>query len=189
MDQFCVLNSDQLRILCIVAVVVIIVLWLCRFKLSTSVQLQYKGQPLYRYENMENVEENNKGVKNGGKCAYVDASTGAIVDGPSFEGGDIDKPSWYSGDLDPSMYFLDDGADGEFSIQNNMCSKSCCSNSWPSISVTRKDDPYVCAMKEKGELMPSNLTCNNAYQDTGCLCLNKKQYQFLSNRGTNSDWI
>ena len=179
MDQFCVLNSDQLRILCIVAVVVIIVLWLCRFKLSTSVQLQYKGQPLYRYENMENVEENNKGVKNGGKCAYVDASTGAIVDGPGFEGGD----------LDPSMYFLDDGADGEFSIQNNMCSKSCCSNSWPSISVTRKDDPYVCAMKEKGELMPSNLTCNNAYQDTGCLCLNKKQYQFLSNRGTNSDWI
>ena len=37
----------------------------------------------------------------------------------------------------------------------------------------------------KDKYVPSNIMCNNAYQDSGCLCLTKEQAGFLSNRGGN----
>lgn len=79
-------------------------------------------------------------------------------------------------------YFLDDGQNGEMGLHSTMCSKSCCSPQYPtpfSIPV----DQMVC---ESGDdYIPSNYTCNNGWQDTGCLCMTKEQATFLASRGGN----
>lgn len=120
--------------------------------------------------------------------SYVDPKAGAVMDGPGFEKGEIDDVYKESPNSIPSnYYFLDDGADGEMSIQHNLCSKSCCSEQWPSANKM-KYDPYVCQNKDK--FVRSNIFCSNSYNDSGCLCLNKSQASFLYNRGGNGrEWF
>jgi hypothetical protein len=118
-----------------------------------------------------------------GNGPEVDSKTGTVVDGPGFEKGEVDGVYQETpGAIPSNYYFLDDGASGEMSIQHNLCSKSCCSEQWPT-PFKQKYDPYVCANKDK--FVSSNLTCQNSFQDAGCLCLSKKQGQFLYNRGGN----
>jgi hypothetical protein len=78
---------------------------------------------------------------------------------------------------------LDDGGGGSFGLHNNLCSKSCCSEQYP-LSFNMPTDELVCANKEK--YVPTNYKCNNAWQDSGCVCLTEKQGQFLSDRGGNA---
>ena len=119
---------------------------------------------------------------------FVDSKTGALIDGPGFEKGEIDDVHQERSTGIPSnYYFLDDGAGGEMSIQHNLCSPSCCSEQWPTPHK-QKYDPYVCQNKDK--FIPSNIMCNNSFQNSGCLCLSKKQGQFLYNRGGNGrEWF
>jgi len=72
---------------------------------------------------------------------YVDPSTGALIDGPGFEKSEKDIPysDVWSG-IPRNYYFLDDGAGNEMSIQHNLCSKSCCSEQWPT-PFKQKHDP------------------------------------------------
>jgi len=86
-----------------------------------------------------------------------------------------------NGQIPPNYYYLDDGADGMLKIEDNMCSPSCCSDTWP-VPFETKKDPYICAMKKKGELVPSQYFCNNSYQGAGCLCMNKDQAKHISGR-------
>lgn len=118
----------------------------------------------------------------------VDPTTGVMVDGPGFEQGEIEgTPEATLASIPANYYFLDDGAGGEMSIQHNLCSKSCCSEQWPTPHKL-KHDPYVCGNKDK--MYPSNYFCNNTFQDSGCLCLTKKQHDFLYNRGGNGrEWF
>ena len=122
------------------------------------------------------------------KAPHVDAKTGMLVDGPGFERGPIEGTFQETPTSIPSnYYFLDDGAGGEMSIQHNLCSRSCCSEQWPT-PFKKKYDPYVCQNKDK--FVPSRIMCNNTFQDSGCLCLTKKQSQFLYNRGGNGrEWF
>ena len=114
---------------------------------------------------------------------YVNPETGALLDGPGFEKGDVDGVSQEVRENIPSnYYFLDDGANGEVSIQHNLCSKSCCSEQWPT-PFKQKYDPYVCGAKDK--FSKSNIFCSNSFQDAGCLCLTKPQHSFLYSRGSN----
>jgi hypothetical protein len=122
---------------------------------------------------------------------YIDPKTGSIMDGPGYESNNGD--SMQTGSLDnfrkipPNYYFLDDGANGELSFQNMMCSKSCCSEQWPTPHKL-KHDPYVCGNKD--EFVPSKYYCNNTFQDSGCLCLPKKAGRHLYNRGGNGrEWF
>lgn len=124
---------------------------------------------------------------------YINPNTGSIMDGPGFEKGDDGiaeiegVPEQVANQIPSNFYFLDDGADGEMSIQHNMCSKSCCSEQWPT-PFKQKYDPYVCGNKDK--FVGSNIMCNNSFQDSGCLCLTKKQAKFLYNRGYNGrEWF
>lgn len=78
---------------------------------------------------------------------------------------------------------LDDGAFGNMGLSYNMCSKSCCSSQWP-VPFSITPDDYV--LMSNKEFVPSNLTCNNGFQDAGCLCLTKEQSSFLRHRGNNS---
>jgi len=119
---------------------------------------------------------------------YIDTQTGTLLDGPGYEKGLSESAYQEPGSSIPSnYYFLDDGAGGEMSIQHNLCSKSCCSEQYPT-SFKQQYDPYVCGAKD--QFVPSNIFCNNATQSAGCLCLSKKQAQFLYNRGGNGrEWF
>jgi len=83
----------------------------------------------------------------------------------------------------PDSYLLDDGASGTMGLHTNLCSKSCCSEQYP-LPFKMRHEPSVC--KNKNNFVPSNLMCNNAWQDVGCLCLTKDQASFLATRGGNS---
>jgi hypothetical protein len=121
---------------------------------------------------------------------FVNPKTGTIMDGPGFERGEVEGAYLEDPSGVPSNYYiLDDGAGGEMSIQHNLCSKSCCSEQWPT-PFKQKYDPYVCGAKSKGDFVSSNVFCNNSFNDSGCLCLSKKQSRFLYNRGGNGrEWF
>lgn len=92
------------------------------------------------------------------------------------------EPQPDSQKLPENYYFLDDGADGKMSIQHNLCSRSCCSEQYPP-PFKLKYDSYVC--KNKDKFVPSQVMCNNTFQDSGCLCMTKEQAEFLTSRGGN----
>ena len=127
----------------------------------------------------------------------VSAEKNSVMDGRGFLASPLDPASSpvssVSGDTVPSnYYFLDDGDDGRMSVQHNLCSRSCCSDQYPT-PFKLKHDPYVCNAKNKdgsSKYIPSRVMCNNTFQDSGCLCLTKEQGEFLYNRGGNGrDWF
>ena len=118
------------------------------------------------------------------KGPFHDKETGAIMDGTDMETPQIEKPAEEStSDIPDNYYLLDDGAKGSMSIQNNLCSRSCCSEQYPTPHKL-SHDPTVCMGKDK--YVPSQVMCNNAFQDSGCLCLTQDQAKFLTNRGGNA---
>nr|QBK88791.1 MAG: uncharacterized protein LCMiAC01_04730 [Mimivirus LCMiAC01] len=177
------LNTDKEKIitfiLVIVAVVVfawIVVPFLWRPK-RVMIQIQ---KP--KMETMETFDDPNT------NAPKVDAKVGSLIDGPGYEVGGVAsayQPAYAS--IPSNYYFLDDGAGGAMSIQHNLCSKSCCSEQWPTPHKM-KHDPYVCGNKDK--FVGSRIMCNNTFQDSGCLCLTKKQAAFIYNRGGNGrEWF
>jgi len=79
--------------------------------------------------------------------------------------------------------YLDDGWMGNAGLNFNMCSKACCSQQYPPpFSVT--PDDFV--LRSGQEFVPSSYTCNNGWQDSGCLCMTKDQALFLNRRGNNA---
>lgn len=123
------------------------------------------------------------------QAPQVNVTVGTLADGPGAERGPVPVLTGVYSDIPDSYYFLDDGAGGEMSVQNNLCSKSCCSAQWPT-PFKQKSDPYVCEGLKSGKYVPSRQFCNNTYQDAGCLCLTKEQGRFLYNRGLNgSEWF
>ncbi len=70
----------------------------------------------------------------------------------------------------------------DLGLNFNMCSKSCCSQQYPT-PFGLPSDPALCSLKD--ELVPSSYSCNNGWQDSGCLCMTKKQAKFLGTRGNN----
>ena len=130
------------------------------------------------------------GIAKGPSGPSIDAVTGTTVDGPGFEQSNISGSDEVAlpGKVPSNFYFLDDGANGEMSLTNNLFSKSCCSNSqWPTPFM-QKADPYVCG--HAGEFVPSNYFGNNTFQDVGCACVSKQQGSFIGNRGGNGrDWF
>lgn len=97
------------------------------------------------------------------------------IDGPGYK---CNKPS----QIPPDYYFLDDGANGEQSQINNICSPSCCNTgNWPS-GIAAKEDPYVMANRDK--FVGTNQYCKGDYS-SGCMCLTKKQARHVLTRGGN----
>ena len=79
---------------------------------------------------------------------------------------------------------LDDGEGGNMGMHYNLCSPSCCSAQYPTPHKLEKD-PLVCGRED--EFLPTPYTCNNAWQNSGCVCATKKQVNFLTNRGGNAN--
>ena len=78
---------------------------------------------------------------------------------------------------------LDDGAGGNMGLHYNLCSPSCCSAQYPTPHKLAKD-PLVCG--REGDFVPSSITCQNSWQNSGCACLTKNQASFMTNRGGNA---
>ncbi len=116
----------------------------------------------------------------------VNPRAGALLDGPGDAGLGADSVKGISQDslsiIPSNYYFLDDGAGGAESIQHNLCSKSCCSEQFPT-PFKQKFDPFVCSARDK--FVPTNIMCNNGFQDVGCSCISKEQATFMANRGGN----
>jgi hypothetical protein len=82
-----------------------------------------------------------------------------------------------------SMYLLDDGSNGNAGLHYNNCSQSCCSQQYP-LPFSLTNDEHDININH--DYVPSNMTCMNASQNAGCMCLTKHQAQFLSSRGGNA---
>ena len=69
-------------------------------------------------------------------------------------------------------------------LDKNICSKQCCNHSqWP-VPDDAKTGPIP---KEKlAEYIGSNLSCNFG-EGSGCLCVTKDDFNYLTNRGGNSE--
>src|SRR5690348_14416562 len=112
----------------IILIVVIVVLSSCSMTWSRWVRScdHFRSEPFVPQEGAGKKAIPDKNT------AFVDAKTGAVMDGPGFEQGHIDGVTQDTlMNIPSNYYFLDDGADGEMSIQHNLCSKSCCSEQWP----------------------------------------------------------
>lgn len=76
-------------------------------------------------------------------------------------------------------YFLDDGYGGNISFRDTPCSLDCCGDQFPPLFMLA-DGTYKNKKNSK-----SQLSCNNANQNSGCLCMNEKQLEFIQMRGNN----
>lgn len=94
----------------------------------------------------------------------------------------VNKPMDFNNASFGDNYFIDVGEVGT-SLSNAMCSKSCCSPQYP-LPFSLPTDKMVCNSGEK--YVSSGITCNNGWQDTGCLCMTEDQANFLATRGKNA---
>jgi len=79
---------------------------------------------------------------------------------------------------------LDDGYNGAMGLNYNMCSKSCCGPQYPPPFKLEED---VMVEKNKDKFVPNNYSCNNAWNNTGCVCMTKKQHEYIGSRGGNAE--
>lgn len=172
-----IFNKQNLVIFLVIVLFIVVLCWV--------IMPAHKSMPMEM--GMENFGAEQENKMEDKTKPFVDAQTGSLIDGPGFENGQVDGITQEMMSKIPSnMYFLDDGANNEMSIENNLCSRSCCSQQWPT-PFKQAYDPYVCSNGNgsNADYIPSQIFCNNSFQDAGCLCLTKKQGQFLYNRGGN----
>ena len=208
-----IFNKTNLIVFLLVVLVTLVLAWLILPKMVTvTVPQEHKHEHKHEHEmeqemrhemeqemrhemehEMKQEHFDNEGMPQEAKAEdknlpYVNPKTGSLMDGPGFERGDVEGVAQESMSTIPSnYYFLDDGNGGNDSIQHNLCSKSCCSAQWPT-PFKQKYDSYVC--QNKDQFVPSQIMCNNSFQDSGCLCLTKKQSQNLYMRGGNGrEWF
>lgn len=116
-----------------------------------------------------------------------DRNTGIVTAASEFVGlPDEIIPAWSDSDVVANygkVDKLDDGYNGAMGLNYNMCSKSCCSPQYPPPFAVDKD---VMVEKHKGEFVPNNYMCNNAWNDSGCVCMTQKQHDYIQGRGNNA---
>lgn len=185
---------------------ILLILILCSLSLwwvfSYSKKPVLYNEPFEETTSSEEAEEINQGpngclarVQGGADVPFVNAQTGELLDGPGFESvlalgtGDdrIQGVEEIPASIPSDYYFLDDGANGEMRIENNITSPSCCGATWPS-GIHNKNDPALCG---NGPFVPgSSYYGNTSYSSTGCVCVTPKQQQFMYNRGGNGrEWF
>lgn len=82
----------------------------------------------------------------------------------------------------PDSFLLDDGNNGRTGTMTNQCSPSCCAQQYPTPFKVEHDEK-LCNLKN---FVPNNMMCNNAWQNSGCLCLTKDQANHMYSRGGNA---
>lgn len=64
------------------------------------------------------------------------------------------------------------------------CSKSCCGAQWPVPHMQGIYDASAPACTKN--LVPSDMSCGNGDDGTGCVCMNSKTSSFIGSRGGNA---
>lgn len=116
------------------------------------------------------------------KPTFVNKDTRTIMSGSGFVLQKEVVPAWGFESYGANDA-LDDGAGGNLGLTYNLCSPSCCSDQWP-VPHKLPVDKFICDNKE--EYVPNSYTCSNQWQNSGCLCMTKKQGEFMHNRGGNA---
>lgn len=130
---------------------------------------------------IENFSETNSIVNQ--TTNSVNTNTNANQDKSIGMDDDLKIPFSYKNATYGDNYFLDDGYDGSLGLISSFCSKSCCTEQYP-LPFELPDDKLV---KASGlDYVQTSYTCNNGFQDTGCVCMTKKQAEFLGSRGLNA---
>lgn len=78
---------------------------------------------------------------------------------------------------------LSDGEGGSYTLATNLCSPSCCSQQYP-VPFKLESNENICANRDN--FVPSNIVCNNTWNNSGCMCITKKQMNYLRDRGGNA---
>jgi hypothetical protein len=165
---------------------------------------QYENLYYWQYENLEgkpiqssqavivNKPDNKLGAQEYKQpevapgITLYDRHTGSVVSGSEFVGlpneiepanGDATVPNYGAVDR------LDDGYNGAGGLNYNVCSKSCCGPQYPP-PFGLEEDEYVA--KHKGDFVPNDYMCNNAWNNSGCVCMTKDQREYISSRGHNA---
>jgi hypothetical protein len=127
---------------------------------------------------------------------HYDPQTGTMMTSPDFIPQNIEsawehvEPAWSTSpssehqksDFDKIGAF-DSATDlGKNTMAFNMCSKSCCSKQYP-LPFKMPVNPEVA--ENIKDFVPSRFTCNNYWEDAGCLCITKDQSDNLAQRGGN----
>ena len=127
---------------------------------------------------------------------HYDPTTSTIMTSPNFIPQHIEsawkhvEPSWSnkpSADNQKVEFekvgAFDSATDlGKDTMAFNKCSKSCCSKQYPlpfNLTVDKEVDANI------KDFVPSRFTCNNYWEDAGCLCITKNQSDNLAQRGGN----
>jgi hypothetical protein len=180
------LNKETLTMFVLAIVAVVVFVWVVLPHINNLIS-RMRGEHFSEEAPISQETDAGSEESEEARVPNVDPATGMMMDGPGFERGEVEGAPEAPTTIPANYYFIDDGAGGEMSIQHNLCSKSCCSEQWPT-PFKQKYDPYVC--NNKSDFVPSQIMCNNSFQDSGCLCLSKKQNQFLYNRGGNGrEWF
>lgn len=120
------------------------------------------------------------------KPTYVDNDVRSLMSGSGFiPQHDVIGP--FNSFVDVNKYGivdgLDDGEGGSLGLQYNLVSPACCSPQYPT-SFKMPYDKFIC--NNKDQFAQNNYFGNNSWQNSGCMCLNKKQADFISSRGNNA---
>jgi len=166
------LNMRKFLLICVVAIVII---WFVYPQMTSSEGFAPKN------DNM-NYSQPNTIIK----PMLYEPDLALVTSASEFVGmPDVVVPAWgvtSHNDKYGQSNILDDGDMGNAGLNYNMCSKSCCSPQYPPPFPLGKDDLVE---KNKGKFVGSGYACNNAWQDSGCMCMTKKQSDFLASRGNN----
>jgi len=133
-------------------------------------------------DNSKSLEIDQRKTEIKTELSNLNPDTRSIMAGDGFIPQKDTIPAW-GGNNYGLVDDLDDGAGGNMGLHYNLCSPSCCSAQYPTPHKLAKD-PLVCG--REGEFVPSSITCQNSWQNSGCACLTKKQASFINDRGGNA---
>ena len=175
------LQNDTTILLVVVAVVLVAMFMMKNNRRSAP-------ETFMIVEGLDNVKAANVVKPKAGACTYNPRAQQAAIAEQVTDNNFIPLPTeaeypWAknTGNYGESD-ILDDGAQGSLGLNFNMCSKACCSSQYPPpFSLTPSD---MVLMSDK-EFVPTSYSCNNGWQDSGCLCMTKAQASHLNSRGGN----
>jgi len=118
-----------------------------------------------------------------------DKKTGMLMSGSDFQKDELegryvplDATDIPIDVIAPDSFLLDDGDQGRTGLHTNMCSPQCCSSQYPTPHKMTHDKK-LCNLQN---FVPNNMTCQNSWNNSACLCLTKDQANNLYNRGGNA---
>jgi hypothetical protein len=148
---------------------------------------------IWWYRNNEHFDNNimlpkNQLVPQLTEPTTYDPITGTIMTSPDFIPNYIEpawstKPSSDNQNIEKNNIMEFATNLGNDTMAFNRCSKACCSKQYPLPFHLPIDKDL---QNNINDFVPSRFTCNNNWEDTGCLCMTKKQSDNLAERGNNN---